>query len=134
MTELYVTANNLVTFIVPPDMTQITAFGFLANPLTTVVLPEPLEIPLAETIATLQSEGVVVFTYPLAIEMALPREITDGFNINVSGPPGVYKLQASDDLATWNEIGTATNTIGAARFDDTSPPSTQRFYRALSVH
>ena len=60
--------------------------------------------------------------------------ILGGFNINVLGPPGVYTLLGSDDLATWTELGTATNTIGDARFEDSTPfPPAHRFYRAAKA-
>jgi hypothetical protein len=113
-------------------MTQVTALGFLGNPLTIVVLPEPLAITLADTIAAMGEQGIAVFTYPLTPQLAAPRITPDGsFQFNVLGPPGVYTFSASTDLTTWIDLGTATNTIGDARFIDMAPLTPpQRFYRA----
>jgi len=131
---LFVTGNNFTALTLPPDMTQITSFGFLANPLITLVLPEPLSLPLADTIEALHNNGVLVLTYPVAVALQFPRATIDGFNINATGPPGVYKLFSSDDLVTWTELTTATNTSGAARFDDpTVSPPPQRFYRVARI-
>jgi len=87
-------------------------------------------VALAETIAALGVPVQEVISYPLAIKTALPRVTPGGFSIDVEGPPGIYKLFRSEDLSTWSELETATNTFGAARFLDTTdslPP--QRFYR-----
>jgi hypothetical protein len=135
LTGLFVTGNNFTTLTLPPDATQIAALGFLANPLTTVVLPVPLAASLADAIVTLRSQGVLVFTYPLTIELESPRLTPSGISIDLNGPPGIYQLFSSADLATWNELHTATNSLGGARFfDSTAPPPTQRFYRASSLH
>jgi hypothetical protein len=116
-------------------MTQVTSLGFLANPLTTVVLPEPLAITLADTLAALSDQGISVFTYPLIRQLTDPRQTPEGeFVFTVKGPPGVYTFAASSDLTTWTELGTATNTLGAARFTDmTLSPPPQKFYRASST-
>ena len=48
------------------------------------------------------------------------------------GPGGVWELQASSDLLTWQKISNLTNTTGRMEFIDTvSNTSTQRFYRAV---
>ena len=66
------------------------------------------------------------------MELELPRPTPDGLSIDASGTPGVYQLLSSDDLFTWNELATATNSLGAARFIDATPvaPTHRRFYRA----
>jgi formylglycine-generating enzyme required for sulfatase activity len=134
LTGLFVTGNNLTNLTLPPDMTQLSSLGFLANPLTTLVLPEPLaDTILVDTVASLRSQGVSVFTYPLTVELISPQQAADGaFEFLVTGPPGIYMVQSSDDLAIWNELGAATNSTGTAQFRDTTPSRpARRFYRAL---
>ena len=68
----------------------------------------------------------------MTIQVVNPRPTPDGFDIAVNGPPGVYVLVSSEDLVAWSELGEATNTLGAARFfDTTSSEVPHRFYRAL---
>jgi formylglycine-generating enzyme required for sulfatase activity len=134
LTGLFVTGNNLTNLTLPPDMTQLSALGFLANPLTSLVLPEPLaETALAGTIASLREQGVAVFTYPLTVELTAPQSAAGGaFDFAVTGPPGIYTVFSSGDLAVWDELGFATNTIGTVQFfDATVPKPARRFYRAL---
>ena len=130
---LFFVGNQLTTVTLPPDMTQLIALGFLANPLTTFVLPETLAATnLAGDVASLRNQGVSVFTYPLAAELVRPRMFTGRFQFGITGPPGVYAIFGSTDLAAWSAIGTANNVLGSILFNDVStnlPP--QKFYRAL---
>jgi hypothetical protein len=101
----------------------------LSNPLTTVILPETLAATnLADTVASLVSQGVSVFTYPLTTQLVHPRLLTGVFQFELTGPPGIYTVE-SGDLVTWNVLGTATNRLGSVSFRDT-PSSPQKFYRA----
>ena len=140
LSALDLTGDQLTSLTLPPDMTQLTSLlsplSFDGNSLTTLVLSEPLAATnLAESVATLQTQGVSVFTYPLTIQLSLPRRTEDGeFHFAVVGPPGVYAVLGSVDLAVWNELAVMTNTLGFARFDDAaSPLSPQKFYLAHSV-
>lgn len=47
------------------------------------------------------------------------------------GPPGIWELQASDDLVTWNKLADITNTTGRVQFTVPSASGTNRFYRAM---
>lgn len=135
LTGLFVTGNNLTNLTLPPDMTQLSALGFLANPLTTLVLPEPLaDIALSNTVTSLRTQGVSVFTYPLTIQLVSPRQALDGsFEFSITGPPGIYTVESSTDLSVWDELGDAMNTVGAVLFRDTTVSApTRRFYRVLS--
>jgi formylglycine-generating enzyme required for sulfatase activity len=129
---LFVTGNQLTTLTLPPDMTKVIAFGFLGNPLTTFVLSETLAATnLAGDVATLQNQGVSVFTYPLAIQLVQPLPLIGAFKFGIKGPPGAYAVYASTDLANWSQIGITSNTLGAINFVDvTSHFFPQRFYRA----
>jgi hypothetical protein len=137
LTGLFLTGNQLTNLTLPADMTQLNALGFLGNPLTTLVLSEPLAastnltVNLNETVSSLQSEGVSVFTYPLAVQLVRPLPLVGAFKFGINGPPGAYAVYASTDLATWSQIGITSNTLGAVNFVDvTAHLFPQRFYRA----
>ena len=77
---------------------------------------------------------------PLSRKVSVPeptplRVAGDGnFQFAVVGPPGVYAILASTDLAAWNKLATLTNQEGFVRFfDESTRLSPQKFYRAVSV-
>jgi hypothetical protein len=87
---------------------------------------------LAATVASLRNQGVSVFTYPLAIQLVRPRTLVGAFQFGITGPPGVYAVLGSTDLAVWSALGVATNSLGSINFTDvTANLSPQKFYRAL---
>ena len=130
---LFFVGNQLTNVTLPPDMTQLIGLGFLANPLATFVLPETLAATnLAGDVATLRNQGVEVFTYPLAVELIRLRQPIGAFQFAVTGPPGVYAVLASPDLAVWSELGAVTNSLGSIVFTDVAAHlSPQKFYRVL---
>ena len=133
LNELALSGNQLTTLTLPPDMTQLTSLVLNGNPLTTLVLPGPLAATnLAATVATLRDQGVSVFTYPLSVQLISPRQTVEGaFEFALTGPPGVYAVLASTDLAAWSALGIATNTLGSILFTDAAAHlSPQKFYRA----
>jgi hypothetical protein len=134
LTGLFFVGNQLTSVTLPPDMRQLSALGFLANPLTSVVLSEELAGGnLAETVASLQNQGTSVFTYPLTVRLIRLRQLLGAFQFAVTGPPGAYVVLASSDLATWSELGVATNQLGVIVFTDlTADLSAQKFYRVRS--
>jgi hypothetical protein len=132
LVNLFLGGNQLATLSLPPDMTQLTWLVLNGNPLATLVLSEPLAATnLAETVASLESLGVSVFTYPLAVQLLSPQQAAGGaFEFTLTGPPGVYTILTSPDLVAWSESGTATNTLGSAVFTDlATPTSPRKFYR-----
>jgi formylglycine-generating enzyme required for sulfatase activity len=134
LSELSLAGNQLTTLTLPPDMTQLTALFLDGNPLGTIVLSEPqAAVNLAETVASLRSQGVSVLTYPLTAQLISPRlSVAGGFEFRLIGPPGVYSVLASADLSAWSALGALTNTLGSAGFTDTTASlSRQKFYRAL---
>jgi hypothetical protein len=127
--------NQLTSLTLPPGLTKLTGLFVDGNPLTTFVLSEPLAATnLAATVAALQSEGVNVFTYPLAIQLIRIRQPIGAFQFSIAGPPGVYAVEASPDLADWSELGVSTNALGKIVFTDgTAHLSPQKFYRARFI-
>jgi formylglycine-generating enzyme required for sulfatase activity len=129
---LFFVGNQLTNLTLPPDMTQLIGLGFLANPLATVVLPETLAATnLAGDVAALRSQGVTVFTYPLGVQLVRPQMFTGRLQFGITGPPGVYTVLGSPDLAAWSVVGTANNPLGSINFNDvTVNLSPAKFYRA----
>jgi len=129
---LFVTGNQLTNITLPPDLTQVVEFGYLGNPLTTVVLSELNATNLATDFAFLQNQGVSVFTYPLTVQLLRPRTLVGAFQFGITGPPGVYSILGSTDLASWSVLGAASNSLGSINFADVTTQLSQRtFYRAL---
>jgi hypothetical protein len=125
--------NQLTNLSLPPDMQLLSGILLTGNPLATFVLSEPLAATnLAVTVATLQSQGVLVFTYPLESKLVSPRRTGAGaFAFTLTGPPGRYALLASTNLTAWSDLGTVTNSIGEAEFADAAAGlSPLKFYRA----
>jgi formylglycine-generating enzyme required for sulfatase activity len=136
LTGLFFVSNQLTNLTLPPDMTRLTQLGFLGNPLTELVLPAPLAATsLASIVATLQSQGVSVFTYPLTVQLVRPRPLVGAFQFGIIGPPGVYSILQSADLATWSVLGATTNSLGSISFVDptTHLSPIKKFYRALQL-
>jgi internalin A len=129
---LDVSQNQFTSLTFPPEMSNLSSLFLFGNPLTTLVLPEPLlAVVLADPFENLND--VDVFTYPLAPRLIAPRLPGDGsFQFAVIGPPGVYAIFASTDLAVWNKLATLTNQVGTIRFTDPSPRlAPQKFFRAV---
>ena len=134
LTGLFLTGNQLTNITLPPDMTQVTAFGYLGNPLETLVLSETQAANLAADVTFLQNQGVPVYTYPLTIQLLRPRPLTGAFQLGITGPPGVYAVLASSDLADWSQAGIVSNALGSVSFVDvTAQLYPRRFYRALPL-
>ena len=133
LAALILVENQLAELTLPPDMAQLTTLDLEINPLTTLVLSEPLAATnLAGTVASLQNQGVSVFTYPLTVQLVQPRTLVGAFQFGITGPPGVYTVLGSKDLVAWSVVGTASNTLGSVAFTDvTAQFSPHKFYRAL---
>ena len=132
LTQLDLSGNGLTALTLPPDITRLTSLFLTGNPLTTFVLSELEATNLAAAVSLLRNQGVSVFTYPLAIQLLRPRPLTGAFQFGITGPPGLYAVLGSSNLATWSEIGFASNTPGSISFVDvTAHFFSQRFYRAL---
>jgi formylglycine-generating enzyme required for sulfatase activity len=106
--------------------------GQPANPLTAFVLSEPLAATnLAATVAALQNQGVPVFTYPLTIRLNKAQHPPGAFRFAITGPPGVYTVLGSTNLASWSVVEVVSNPLGSVFFLDTTVQlSPQKFYSA----
>lgn len=137
LTGLFLVGNLLTNLTLPPDMTHLVTLSFLANPLTTFVLSESLAASTnltvnLGTLASLQSQGVSVFTYPLTIQLVRVLQLVGAFKFGITGPPGVYSILQSDDLTNWSVLRDTTNNLGSVNFTDgTANLSPRKFYRAV---
>ena len=125
--------NQLTNITFPPDLQQLIGLFMASNPLTTFVLSEPLATTgMASVVDSLRTQGVSVFTYPLAVSLASPRRtLTGAFEFTLTGPPGNYAVLSTTNLVAFSTLGTATNTLGRALFAEVQADvSGQKFYRA----
>ena len=130
---LDLTTNQLTNLTLPSGLTNLSTLILDANPLTTFVLSESsAATTLAELVASLSNQGVSVFTFPLTIQLSSPRQTVGGaFELTLLGSPGVYAILGSADLATWSQLGLATNNLGSVVFTDVRANlSPTKFYRA----
>src|SRR5262249_3132078 len=112
LTTLHVTGNQLTSLTLPAGSTNLTNLFVTGNPLTTLVLSQVQAARLAQTIATLRTQGVSIVTNTPTIQLIQPQRLAAGFQFGISGPPGVYTILASSNLVTWTALGTTTNTLG----------------------
>jgi formylglycine-generating enzyme required for sulfatase activity len=126
-------ANQLTELTLPADLTNLASLFVDANPLATFVLSEVMAgANLAGLVASLPNRGVSVFTYPLAVQLSRLRQPIGAFQFAIAGPPGVYVVFGSTNLADWSGLSVASNTLGAVVFTDgTAHLSTRKFYRTL---
>jgi internalin A len=136
LTWLGLENNQLTSLTLPEGLTSLTYLELGGNPLETFVLPESLAVTsMVGTVAILTAQGVTVYTYPHAVSLASTRPTVSGaFGFTLTGPPKVYDVLSSTDLSAWNQLGTLTNTLGAAVFTDPQATnSSQKFYRAVTT-
>ena len=124
---------QLTNLTLAPDMTQLTTLFVLGNPFVTFVISEPMAVTnLAPVVAELRNQGVSVFTYPLDIQLVRTLELAGAFKFAITGPPGVYTVLGSTNLADWSAVGEVNNPHGGVNFHDaTENALRRRFYRAL---
>jgi hypothetical protein len=126
--------NQLDSLTLPSDMTNLSSLFLEGNPFTALVLSEQMAATnLADVVADLNFRKISVFTYPLTVQLISLRLRGQGiFQFAITGPPGVYAVLASTNLASWNTLAVLTNREGDLRFEEASIPlSPQKFYRAV---
>jgi len=134
LVELTLSGNQLTNLTLPPDITHLTSLILDGNPLTTFVLSERLAATnLAASVTTLRNADIPVFTYPLAVQLALTREQPIGaFRFTIAGPPGDYTVLSSTNLTDWSVLGPSSVPLGAIIITDTTAQfSPRKYYRAL---
>jgi hypothetical protein len=122
--------NQLTNITFPPELQQLIGLFIADNPLTTFVLSEPLAATgMASQVESFRNQGISVFTYPLVARLVQPLMLAGSFKFGITGPPGVYSVLGSTNLATWSAVGVATNPLGSVIFHDvTTNVGQQRFY------
>src|SRR5206468_1748921 len=70
--------------------------------------------------------------YPLAARLIQPLTLVGSFKFAITGPPGIYTVVGSTNLATWSVVGVADNPLGSVLFHDViTNVLPRKFYRAL---
>jgi len=134
---LFLAGNQLTSLTLPPDMTQLVSLVLAepANPLTNFVLSELLAATtnMASVVDSLRTQGIPVFTYPLTVRLIpRPQQPIGAFRFGITGPPGVYTVFSSTNLADWGLLGATPNPLGSVVFTDVEAHfSSQKFYRTL---
>lgn len=130
---LDVNSNQLSSVTFPSDLQQLNAFFMAGNPLTSFVLSEPLAATgMASVVDSLLRQGVGIFAYPLASRLVRSLPLAGAFEFKITGPPGVYSVLSSTNLAAWDVSATVTNPLGSISFVDVAAPSgSRKFYQTL---
>lgn len=133
--ELGLHGNQLAQLTLPPDMTGLFTLDLDGNPLTQLVLSQTEASHVPGTVATLQNQGIPVFTYPSTVRLTLPQEQPVGaFRFGITGPPGVYAVYASSNLTDWAALNFVNNPLGSVLFlDPVANLSPRKFYRVSAV-
>jgi hypothetical protein len=80
-----------------------------------------------------QSKPKRLFAYPPQPTLSLRQtSVTDGFELTLKAYPGVYSVEASENLDAWVSRGLLTNVVGEASAVIALPESSaSHFYRVL---
>lgn len=157
--ELRLSNNRLTSFTLPSGLRSLTWLDLSENPLTSVTFPGDLtqlrwiflpdvsglvvtlprwlaERNLARWVAEVQARGVVVRYSADPVNFSPGHWTAEGlFEFDLSGTPGTYQIQVTDDLQVWEELTSVVNTNGLVRVSDTRAKSRSRaFYRAVQVN
>src|SRR5712675_917171 len=86
----------------------------------------------SHSVQNLSAECGEFFNRLLVARLVQPLMLPGSFKFGITGPPGVYSVLGSTNLATWSAVGVATNPLGSVLFHDvTTNVLPQKFYRAL---
>jgi len=97
--SLILEENQLTTSTLPPDLTKAGHASPRRNPAYDLRAVRTDGCNEARwLVASLQSQGVSVFTYPLTVQWSSHRALLGAFSLESLGPPGVYALLGSTIL------------------------------------
>jgi len=134
LVQLDLRTNHLASLTLQPDMTNLTTLLLDGNPLTQLVLSEAEAAHLPGVIASLENQGIPVFTYPMEVQLKKLIQLPGAFRFGIAGPPGVYRVFSSTNLASWSMFDVVNNPLGGIFFTDTAAHlSPQKFYRAQLI-
>jgi hypothetical protein len=108
--------------------TVTTPLVFIDSPIIGEVsdtLGDALPASFLDAVVILASDTDLVFK-------SLTRQSSGAVNLQMLGPAGVWEIQSSSNLLSWQPITALTNRTGKLEYLDTSVTNAgQRFYRAL---
>jgi hypothetical protein len=105
LTALDLSGNLLTNLTLPADLVNLTNLNLQNNPLAQLLLPEPVAQRLQPILQALVNQGVTVSSYPTEVRLVLVRTSDPGtIGFMVTGPPGSYRVQVSNDLVYWADL------------------------------
>ena len=130
---LELNSNSVTTLAFPPDLQQLVGLFTADNPFAFLVLSESLAATgMASVVDSYRNQRISVFTYPLTVQLIQATALEGAFKFGINGPPGVYSILSSTNLASWSAMGVVTNSLGSVTFlhvnNDQTP---QTIYRTL---
>lgn len=131
---LELNSNQLTNLTLPPDLQQLTGLFTADNPLVSFVLSEPLAATgMASVVDSYRNNGIPVFSYPLTVQLVKSAPLEGAFKFGITGPPGIYSVLFSTNLANWSALAAVTNPLGSINFHhaNTNLPQ-QTFYRVVA--
>jgi hypothetical protein len=104
LAALDLSGNLLTNLTLPADMLNLTTLDLQNTPLAQLLLPEPAVERLQPILQALVNQGVTVIPYPTEVRLVLVRTSDPGtIGLMVTGPPGSYRVQVSNDLVYWTD-------------------------------
>ena len=141
LTTLNLVRNQLTSLTLPADLTSLTALELWGSPLQSLVVPEPLATGLlAPIFEELVGQGVSVSIYlPGLILAAITPNDGGAFDLLLTGPPGNYRIQVTEDLAdfsSWTDLSPVTiDANGSVKVSDPSAKARPHsFYRVVRAN
>jgi hypothetical protein len=111
--------------IIAPDMIGPLSVSADVGSALTVVAPETVRIG-----GSWDRTPTRVFTYPPTPTLSLRKDGATEFELTLKAYPGVYSVEASEDLDAWIATALLTNVLGQASAPITLPEaSSSQFYR-----
>jgi formylglycine-generating enzyme required for sulfatase activity len=132
LVQIDLISNRIESLTLPPDIAELLTLGVEGNPLATLTLSDSLAATgLSGTVATLRGQGVSIFTFPIDFRLRPRLGLGGALELTLEGPPGIYSVLDSTNLAIWKSVAAITNQLGSIVFQgDAAEGSPQRFFRA----
>ena len=111
--------------IMAPDMVGPLIVAADTGSTLTLIVPESLDVN-----DSWDRQPIRVLTYPLAPALSLRKTGTTELELTLKAYPGVYSVEASDNLGSWVTSGLLTNVLGQTSTPIALPETnSSQFYR-----
>jgi hypothetical protein len=119
---------------------EIVKFKFLASSnASATTLIDFADAPVAREFASTNADPLLASFQGATLRLfdwrlADPALLVQGFQFTLHGPPGVYAIDRSTNLASWLQIDTVTNSNNSVPYLDTGSHTQEHsFYRARKL-